>query len=197
MSVNGKKRYRLLDSWNTPLANGVLAGPADGELLQIQVLDGRVGVVTAHEVIQVVGSDHEDRAVKCRLTHSRNDMVVLERLETADASLHQNLRIPVCFYSYLYPTGETKRGRMVIRSVDLSCSGIAYYGEPGMQEGDTAEVVLPITEEPLIVRAEILRTTNDLKNGETLYAAKFVDLCHDEETMIRRAVFSIQIRNEN
>lgn len=191
-----KERYLLLDSWNKPLANGVLEGPAGAEVLQIRVLDNRIDAVATQEIIQVLGTDHHnDRAVKCRRMRTRNDIVVLERLEVVDTLLRQNLRMPVRFDSYIYPLGKAK-GRMAIRSVDLSCGGIAYYSGQGMQVGDIVEVVIPITEQPLIVRAKILRA-NDLNNGETLYATEFVNLCHDEETMIRRAVFSVQIRNEN
>ena len=44
------------------------------------------------------------------------------------------------------------------------------------------------------MRGKILRGT-ELKNGRWLYAAKFVELCHEEEIMIRRSVFSVQIQN--
>ena len=55
------------------------------------------------------------------------------------------------------------------------------------------QVVLPVTDSPLLLRAKILR---DLPTEDPvpLYASRFVDLCLDEEMAIRKAVFSIQIR---
>ena len=190
--MSGKEKYLLLDSWNKLLANGVSTGAAGADMLQIQVLDDRIDAVADHEIVQVVGTGQDNRVIKCRLVRSRDDIVLLERMEVVDSVQRENLRIPVQFESYLYPTGKN---RMPIRSVDLSCGGIACYGDSGMQVGETAEVVIPITEQPLIVRAKILRV-NNLNNGKALYAAKFIDLCYDEEKMIRHAVFGIQIRND-
>lgn len=186
--------YLLLDGRNTPLAKGILIGSAQTEMLQIRVLEDRVGEVTRHEVVQLLGID-DDRALKCRLVRSRNNDVVLERLEIIDPVVRNNLRIPVCFNSFLYTIEEHPQKRHTIRSVDLSCGGIAFYSMCNLQAGARAEVVLPITEQPLIAHIKVLRV-NELKNGSSLYAAKFEDLCHDEEAMIRRAVFGIQIDNE-
>ena len=193
--MSGKQMYLLLDSWNKPLAKGVLLSPVGAELMQVQVLDDEIDTVTCHEVLQMIGIDQDERALKCRLVRSRNDFIVLEPLEVMDPKLRQNLRIPVCFDSFLYQTGTASGRRSDIRSVDLSCGGIAFYGKQGLEVDELVEIVLPITEQPLIVRSKILRVTG-LNNERTLYAAKFVDICHDEEKMIRRAVFGIQIKND-
>ena len=41
-------------------------------------------------------------------------------------------------------------------------------------------MVIPVTEEPVILRCEILRR-QELRNDKLLYAVKFVDMCEDEE----------------
>lgn len=193
--MSEKQLYLLLDSWNKPLAKGVLLSPAGEALMQLQVLDNKIDTVTCHEVLQLIGIEHDERTLKCRLVRSRNDLVVLELLEVMDSELRQNLRIPVCFDSFLYRTGTAPERRSAIRSVDLSCGGIAFYGEQGLEVDEVVEIVLPITEQPLIVRSRILRV-NDLNHERRLYAAKFVDICYDEEKVIRRAVFGIQIKND-
>lgn len=192
--MSEKQTYLLLDSWNTPLAKGVLLGAEQDAMLQIRVLDGRIDVVIEHEILQLLGID-DDRALKCRLVRSRNDNVVLEQLETIDSSVRNNLRIPVCFNSFLYPAENRGERRSVLRAADLSCGGIAFYSACNLEIGAQAEVVIPITEQPLIVDIRILRV-NELKRGEMLYAAKFENLCNEEEMLIRRAVFGVQISNE-
>ena len=57
----------------------------------------------------------------------------------------------------------------------------------------SVEMVLPVTDSPLVVRTQILRVLPDETSDQPLYASKFVDLIHDEEALIRKAVFSIQI----
>ena len=56
------------------------------------------------------------------------------------------------------------------------------------------EIVVPTVEAPLILKGEILRQ-RDLDNGKVFYAAKFVDMCEDEEMLLRETVFSIQLEN--
>ena len=50
------------------------------------------------------------------------------------------------------------------------------------------------TEEPVILRCEILRK-QELQNDRFLYATKFVDMCEDEEVVVREAVFSPQLQS--
>ena len=56
------------------------------------------------------------------------------------------------------------------------------------------EPVIPITSHPVILRARILRLRPSNSNIP-LYSAKFLGLIHDEEVIVREAVFSQQIAN--
>ena len=53
--------------------------------------------------------------------------------------------------------------------------------------------MLPVTDEPMVLKTRILRPI-PTDEPVPLYASQFVDLILDEEIMIRKAVFSIQIR---
>ena len=54
-------------------------------------------------------------------------------------------------------------------------------------------MVLPVTDEPLLLHLRVLRELNSDREGLSLYASRFVDICLDEEVAIRKAVFSIQL----
>jgi len=54
-------------------------------------------------------------------------------------------------------------------------------------------VVLPVTDEPLLLHLRVLRELNSDREGLLLYASRFIDICLDEEVSIRKAVFSIQL----
>lgn len=62
-----------------------------------------------------------------------------------------------------------------------------------MKIGERFEVVIPVTSEPLVVQGEILRKRLTEREDTTMYAAKFIELCNDEETLIREAVFNLQL----
>ena len=94
--------------------------------------------------------------------------------------------------SFLYPISGAWQGRRKILSHDLSCGGIAFFTNQPLEKGEIVEVVIPVTSQPLLVRAHILRRRTSLE-GTLLYAAAFDRLTPGEEAMIREAVFSLQI----
>ncbi len=193
-SHTGSRRVLLLDSINRAIGSGILESPPDGKELQVRVTDGREDEVAGHDLISVVGLEDRSLLLQCRLLRSRGERVVLERITPLDDSVLRNLRVPVRFGSFIYPISGAWRGRREIQSVDLSCGGVAFYGEPVLAQGEEFEIVLPVTTRPLLLRCRVLRQ-QELTRGRCFFAAKFLDMCDDEETAVREAVFRIQLMN--
>ena len=59
---------------------------------------------------------------------------------------------------------------------------------------EVAEIVIPVTAEPLVLRVKILRERPS-PEPIPLYAAEFVDMLREEENMVCEAVFSLQFRH--
>ena len=97
----------------------------------------------------------------------------------------------------MYPVTGRWRGQRTFRAKDLSCGGLAFYTQTPLDVREIVEIVLPVTDAPLVVRAQVLRQLASEPEEDPLYASKFVDLIQDEEAMIRRAVFSIQLNSSN
>lgn len=195
MSERQEERlYLLLDSVNNPLARGKLEGPQNGEIFQMLVLDNDVEKVARHEVIVLMSMSGSEPPLQCRIVRQRGDRVALEKIASLDPDLRRNLRVPIKFDTFIYPITGRWRGRRAVQSIDLSCGGVAFYGDDGLEAGERLEMVIPVTEEPVILRCEVLRR-KELRNDKLLYAVKFVDMCEDEEVTVREAVFSIQLEN--
>ena len=195
MSERQEERlYLLLDSVNNPLARGKLEGPQNGEIFQMLVLDNDVEKVARHEVIVLMSMSGSEPPLQCRIVRQRGDRVALEKIASLDPDLRRNLRVPIKFDTFIYPITGRWRGRRAVQSIDLSCGGVAFYGDGGLETGEKLEMVIPVTEEPVILRCEVLRR-KELRNDKLLYAVKFVDMCEDEEVTVREAVFSIQLEN--
>ena len=195
MSERQEERlYLLLDSVNNPLARGKLEGPPNGEIFQMLVLDNDVEKVTRHEVIVLMSMSGSEPPLQCRIVRQRGDRVALEKIASLDPDLRRNLRVPIKVDTFIYPITGRWRGRRAVKSIDLSCGGVAFYGDGGLDVGEKLEMVIPVTEEPVILRCEVLRR-KELRNDKLLYAVKFVDMCEDEEVTVREAVFSIQLEN--
>ncbi|MCI8423659.1 MAG: PilZ domain-containing protein [Lawsonibacter sp.] len=197
MSEGQKNLYLLLDSRNTPLANAVLLTLPHIPECRFRVLDDKVSVVMEHESVRMVPMDKASPVLLGRILGCRGDEIRMEKLQRLDSELRQNLRMPTHFQSFIYPImpGVTSnwRGRRAIEANDLSCGGIAFFCDRELKKGERVEVVIPITTAPLVLRCKVLRKRPS-NRSESLYAAEFVDMCNDEEKLVREAVFSIQVR---
>lgn len=189
--------YLLLDSRGAAVARGRIQGRTDGPFWQIQVEDGKIDDVLTHKKLKLLSIMDALPSYEGTIVRSRNDMIQLEvaKLERDGGDMRKNLRVPVRFKSFIYSLTGGWRGRREITSNDLSCGGIAFFTEHSLQVGEQLEVVVPVTTEPLVVRCQVLRMrpTEDAAIP-IMYAAKFVELCNDEETLLREAVFNLQLR---
>lgn len=184
--------YLLTDSDSHLLAKGDLQNDISEPNLQMKIIEGQTEDVVKAEFIQVLPSDTKIPILMGKVIFRRGNAVVLEPMRKLGEEVRRNFRMPVAFESFLYPYSG---GRAAIRSIDLSCGGIAFFSPATIGVGEDTEIVIPITSEgPLIVRCEILRYqpyTGPIRQ----YAAKFVNLIHDEEALIMEAVFNVQIES--
>lgn len=188
--------YLLLDSKGVPIARGRLQGRTDGPFWQIQVEDGKIDEILEHKRLKLLSIMDAGPSYEGLIVRSRNDMIQLEvsKLERDGGDMRKNLRVPATFKSLIYPLTGHWKGRRAIEAHDLSCGGIAFFTDHSLQVGERLEVVVPVTTEPLVVQCELLRMRPTERTSFILYAAKFVELCNDEETLLREAVFNLQLR---
>lgn len=193
----GKKKappiYLLMDREAHLLAKGELQGEPSRHNIQLKILEGLTDDVVAAEIVQAVPSDTKEAVVLGQVILRRGNLVVLEPLRELGSEVRRNFRMPVSFDSFLYRPGLG--GRWLIRSIDLSCGGIAFFSAGPFQTGELYEVVIPITSgSPLIVPCRILRA-QDHSGPVRRFAGKFDGIIDDEETLIREAVFSVQLES--
>ena len=188
-----KNVYVLLDSTTSRvLARGTSESPPEMLNIQLNLTEGNVQAVVNAENLQIVPADEEQPPKLGHVIHRQGNLVVLEptRILTG-TKVRENLRMPVDFDTFIYPANQ--EGRFYAKSNDLSCGGISFYCDGEMAVGDRIEVVIPITRvAPLLMVCQILRKTQE--EGSKFYAAKFLNLLSEQESMIREAVFSVQLR---
>ena len=187
--------YLMLDSKSNPIARGRVQGKTDGPFWQIQVEDGKIDEILEHKKLKLLSITDTGPSYEGVIVRSRNDMIQLEvtKLTPDSGDMRKNLRVVVHFKSFIYPISGSWRGRRVVESNDLSAGGIAFFTDHSLQIGEQLEVVIPVTSQPLVVRCELLRM-RPTERADILYAAKFVELCNDEETLLRESVFNLQLR---
>ncbi len=189
--------YLLLDSKNNPIARGRIQGKTDGPYWQIQVEDGKIDEILEHKKLKLLSMTDSGPSHEGTIVRSRNDMIQLEvvKLAPATGDMRRNLRVVVHFKSLVYPVTGHWRGRREVESNDLSAGGIAFFTDHSLQIGEQLEVVIPVTSQPLVMRCQVLRIRPTPEAAvPIMYAAKFVDLCDDEETLLRESVFNLQLR---
>ena len=197
MGQEMQQLYLLLDSRGTALAQARPQGPAstDGNLWQLVVLNDKVDLVTAHKKFRLMAITDSSPSYEGTLVRCRNDIIQLEvrKSATDGTDMRKNLRVPVSVDSFTYPLTGGWSGRRRVRTQDLSCGGVAFFTDHSLRAGEHFEIVIPVTSEPLVVAGEVLRIRPSGEGGSILYAAKFIELCNDEETLLREAVFNLQL----
>lgn len=188
--------YLLLDSAERAIARGQVMGKPAGQLWQIEVEDGKVDEVLKQKTVKLLSMMDAGPSYEGTIVRSRNDMIQLEvtRLEEDAGDMRKNLRVLVGFKSLIYPLSGTWKGRRPVVSRDLSCGGVAFFTDHSLRVGEQLEMVIPVTSQPLVVGCQVLRIRPEQASVPLLYAAKFINMCHDEEILLREAVFNLQLR---
>lgn len=188
------KKYLILTEKEELLAKGLLEGQGAEDTMRLKIIDGSSEVVAQQEIVYLIGDEYQEKPLQCRVLRGEGQRVLVKTLMAMDPELRRNLRIPVTFESFLYPISGSWKGRKPLRSIDLSCGGLAFYASDDLQLQEKVEVVIPKTTYPLILQMQIIRKEECSQNS-AYYAAKFINLELQEEHMIREAVFSIQLQN--
>lgn len=185
----------LLDSaTSSVLARGTMEGPPDGLNIQVNVIEGNAQAVINAEHVQIVPADENQPPRLGHVIHRQGNLLVLEPLRVLTGEkVRENLRMPVDFETFLYPT-DGRKGRFRARANDLSCGGFSFFCEDAFQVNDVIEVVIPITRiAPLLLRCQVLRKRQE-EDGSFFYAVKHLGLLSEQESMVREAVFSVQLK---
>lgn len=188
-----ENQYLVLDSGNEPLARAMLESSQDAPTWQFLVLDNKADAVMSHEQLRFLPMADGKQALLGKVLRSRGERIMVEKLQRLDSDLRQNLRMHTSFETLIYPISGSWKGRRWVESNDLSCGGIAFFSRYPLEAREQFELVVPITAQPVVLRCEIIRKRPCSREGEEMYAAKFVDMCHDEEMLVREAVFNVQL----
>lgn len=186
-------RYIILDKQGTAMARGYLESPPESPLWYIRVLDGAEDRVMEQEYIHLVSMEENAPARAGRIVKRRDTILVVEPIDNLNQELQRDLRVQVKFDTYLYPITGKWKGRIHALSYDLSCGGVALFCQEPLEEHEQFELVIPITSQPLVLKAQVLRRRPNA-SPIPLYSAKFIDLVREQEAMIREAVFGHQIQ---
>ena len=169
-----EKLYLILDNQGSPLAQATLESPPGAEVAQMRLVQEMDMDFTLMGELQFIGLDDSLVSKRGTVTIQRGDRLAVRTGAILSAEARQNLRIKTDFESVMYPvTGNWK-------------------GQRELQPREIGQIVLPVTDEPMVLKTRILRPI-PTDEPVPLYASQFVDLILDEEIMIRKAVFSIQV----
>ena len=186
-------KYLVLDSQGTPVAHCISEDGLEQQEWLLEADPRDAELLAGHTYLKLVGTSDRVAAAEGRVVERRGDQFRVESVRKLGREVRKNLRLPVRFESYLYPISGGWRGRYSAVGFDLSCGGVAFYCGGPLEIGEQVEIVIPVTVEPLVLRVEILRRRPS-EGPVPLWAAKFLDLLHEEEMMVREAVFSLQLR---
>ncbi|MDE7219903.1 MAG: PilZ domain-containing protein [Oscillospiraceae bacterium] len=187
-----ERLYLILDKDGGALAQAILESPRITEVVQLRLTEETDLDFLQIGDIQCIGLDNSSASLRGTVTMQRGERLVVRPTAALGEEARENLRIQTDFQSVMYPVTGYWKGQKAIKGHDLSCGGVAFHTGQALRVGEVVQIVLPVTDSPLLLRARILRQLNT-DEPLPLYAARFVEMCLDEEFAIRKAVFSIQV----
>ena len=187
-----ERLYLILDKDGGALAQAVLESPRITEVVQLRLTEETELDFREIGEIQCIGLDNSSPSMRGTVTMQRGERLVIRPGAMLGEEARENLRILTDFKSVMYPVTGYWKGQRAIQGHDLSCGGVAFHTEQSLKVGEVVQIVLPATDSPLLLRTRVLRQLNT-DEPLPLYAARFTNLCLDEEFLIRKAVFSIQV----
>ena len=187
-----ERLYLILDSNGQALAQAVLESPRITEVVQLRLTEETDLDFLQVGEIQCIGLDNNSASMRGVVTMQRGERLVIRPGAMLGVEARENLRIQTDFESVMYPVTGYWKGQRAIQGHDLSCGGVAFHTEQSLKVGEVVQIVLPVTDSPLLLRTRVLRQLNT-DEPLPLYAARFTNLCLDEEFLIRKAMFSIQV----
>lgn len=182
--------YLLLNDEDVPFGRGVLITAPGAAEMCVKVIEGEVDEIGENKLITLVGTRKTVPSLQGAVARVSGNTIRLRRVDSKE-DVREMLRVDVAFDSLIYPISGQWTGRRKVEFIDLSCGGIAFYCDESMERGERIEVVIPVTPQPLLMRCRILRSWE--RGGRNCYAARFVEMCYDEEKLICEAVFGIQL----
>lgn len=185
-------KYLILDSRGKAVARGVSEQAPTEKLWRLRIDGGEIDSVMSHTNVTLVGDSEAVPALEGQILRREGNVIFVEPVRPLEETVRQNLRIPVRFVSYLYPVSGQWKGRVPIVSFDLSCGGLAFFCPRQLEVQEITEVVIPVTAQPLVLPMRILRSQPTEEEG-FFYAGRFINLVREEESMIREAVFGLQL----
>lgn len=188
-----ERRFLISDTEHKPLALANLQSQPQEKPMLLEIFRYEPGIapnaLSIQQKICLIDID-KDMAMEGLIVNHGGNRLLVQPGNPLGPEARKNLRVRVSFESLIFPCGETAwQGQHRFISQDLSSGGIALQTDAPLECGEQVEVVLPVMEPPLVVKATVLRPLP----GKQLYAAKFHDITYDEDALIRKAVFAIQL----
>ena len=196
MTAKSAGLYLISDKEGEALGMGRLVTPPGAPEIRLEVMDNKIDEIEEYEELVLTGMGGSEPGMICRLLRCRGETAVLKKTGELPQDARRNLRVPLKYATFLYPLDSSWHGRAEARLLDLSCGGVAFFSRKSLEIGQRAEIVIPALEAPMVLQMIILRKKEPEEGAEeSFHAAKFIDLCEDEEVLVRESVFSIQLEN--
>ncbi|MGI5962423.1 MAG: PilZ domain-containing protein [Lawsonibacter sp.] len=192
--MQARNKYLILDSRGEPVAHCTSPDELRSPMWRLEIDGGDLNRVLEHEYVSIVGTSERWAAAEGRIVRWEDHVVWVKAVRELRENLRENLRMPVSFSSFLYPITGSWSGRVAIQSHDLSCGGVAFFCQQPLEIGELAQIVIPVTTQPLLLQVKVLRRRPSVQSVP-LYAARFEGLLREEENMVREAVFSLQLHH--
>ena len=129
----------------------------------------------------------------------KEDRLYVDGVVNISACMRSDLKVKVKSSSTITIADKDKKDgdgeeRYLVSFLDISCGGLCIQSSADLDTDRVYEIIIPITVEPIMLNFEIKRKNFDEERKVYIYGGRFKNLNHNEERLLREAIFRLQMR---
>lgn len=139
-----------------------------------------------------------DQIYRGEIEYIDGNAVFFKDFENISDELKNDLKVDYVYKTKVTFEDEETDEEIVIPVVmkDVSRGGVCFFTSESLKVGQVLDMIFEFTKEPLPVKLEIIRRERYPKDPHYYYGCKIISLNIVEESMLKQAIFRIDIENK-
>ena len=194
----GFDKYVLMTEKNRVISEAYLVFSNDDGLVFRLLSKEMVGRIAEMKRIRYQKQETYAETFEADIYDMKLDKIYVDNIENVSATLRSELKIKAKFNTTISSVDDVENQEdevynLQVSAKDISCGGFCFVCERALDTSILYETIIPLWEEPMIVNFRILRKVEMPETEQYSYGCKFENLNHQEERILREAIFRLQM----
>lgn len=194
----GFDKYVLMTEKNRTITEAYLVFSNDNGLVFRILSKEMAGRIAEMKRIRYQKQETYAETFEADIYDMKLDKIYVENISNVSATLRSELKVKVKFNTTISVVDEVEQEQdevvnLQVATKDISCGGFCFHCSKELNTKYLYETIIPLWDEPMIANFRILRKVQMPETNEFSYGCQFQHLNHQEERVLREAIFRLQM----